>query len=103
MIVHAGDEGVTAFDPMYQLLLTQKVESTINSNRRRPRCAHRQPVNQFISTKGLMARQQCFQDPTSHRRQSFFTGSANRFRMSDGVACATMVVVTGLRKYRVRD
>ena len=58
VLLHAGDEGVAAFDAVHEPLLAQKIERAIDGDRRRPRAAHRQPVDQLIGAERLVARQQ---------------------------------------------
>ncbi len=101
VIVHAGDEGIAAFDAMDQALLAQEIECAVDSNWRRPRRAASQPVDQLISAKRLMACQQGFQHSPAHRRQTLIARSADRFGVRNGVARATFVVMIRLRKDRV--
>jgi hypothetical protein len=102
VIMHAGDEGVTAFNAMHEPLLAQKVERAINGDRRDARSAHRQPIDQLIGAEWQMACKQRLQHAAAHRREPLIARGANRFGTRDRVAGATAMVVIGRRKYRAQ-
>ena len=101
MILHAGDEGVAAFDAVDQPLLAQEIERAVDGDRRRPRAAQRQPVDQLIGAERLVARQQRLQHAAADRRQAPRTRGADRLGVRDRIAGATLVVVTWRREHRV--
>jgi hypothetical protein len=102
VIVHAGNEGVAAFDSMHQILLAQEIERSINRDRGRPRAAPRQTVDKFVGSERMMACQQRLEHAPAHRRQALFAGGADRLGVGDRVVRATPMVVIGLGKYRLR-
>ena len=94
MIVHAGDEGVAAFDTVNETVVAQKFEHSINRDRRRSRLLL-QAVNDFISAERAMAAQQNFKYLTPHRGESLRARGALRFGMGNGSAGAALMVVIG--------
>jgi hypothetical protein len=97
MIVHAGDEGVAAFDAVSQTVVAQKFERSINRDRRWPRLLLH-AVNDFVGPKRAMAAQQNFKHLAPHRGESLRARGALRFGMGDGGAGAALMVVVGRGK-----
>ena len=60
VIMSAGDKGVAAFDAMHQAIVAQKIQRTINRDRRRAilrGTVLRQVFDDLVSAERLMARQ----------------------------------------------
>ena len=94
MIVHARDEGVAAFDAVNEIVVAQKIERSINRDRRRTRLLL-QAVNDFIGAKRAMAAQQNFKHLAAHRGESLGAHGTLRFRMCNGSAGAARMIVIG--------
>ncbi len=94
VIVHAGDEGIAALDPMNQTVIPQKFERAIDSDRRRPGPIP-QPFNDFVGPEWFVAREQRFEYVPADRRQPLRTRGAQRFGVGDGRAGAATVIVVG--------
>ena len=94
VIVHAGDEGISALDPMNKAIVAQKLERAIDGDRRRPGPI-RQPFNDFVGPEWFVAREQSFEHVPTHRRQPLRTRGAQRFGVGDGRAGAAAVIVVG--------
>jgi hypothetical protein len=86
---------------VYEALLAQKIERAVNRDWRRPRAAQRKPVDQLIGAKRRVARQQRFQNAQADGRKPFLARGADLFGMGNGVAGATVMIMTGRRKNRV--
>jgi hypothetical protein len=97
MIVHAGNEGVAAFDAVNETVVAQKFERSINRYRRRTRPLL-QAVNDFISAERAMAAQQNFKHLAPHRGESLRARGALRFGMRNGSAGAALMIVIGRRE-----
>ena len=69
MIVHAGNERVTAFDAMDEPVVAQELERAIDRDRRRAGGVL-EPFHDLVGAKRLMACEQRFQHLPPHRRQS---------------------------------
>lgn len=102
VIMHAGNEGVAAFDSMHQILLAQEIERPINRDRGRPRTPSRQAVDEFVGSERMVACQQGLEHAPAHRRQALLAGGADRLGMGDRVVRAAPMVVIGLGEYRLR-
>jgi len=83
---------------MHEILLSQKVECSINRNGSRPRASPRQTINEIVSPEWVMACQQGLEDSPAYRSQALPACSANRFSMGDRVIRAAPVIVIGLGK-----
>ena len=68
VIVHAGDEGIAALDPMDKAIVAQKFERAIDGDRRGPGPI-RQPFNDFVGPEWLVACEQRLEHVPAHRRQ----------------------------------
>ncbi len=100
MIVHAGNECVSALDSMHEILLAQKIECPINGDRRRPRASQGQSINQFIGAERVMTSQQSLEHPAANWREPLLSGATDRFRVGNGIGSAPRVVVIRFRKDR---
>ena len=67
MIVHAGDEGVAAFDAVNESIVAEKFECPINRDWCRTRLLL-QPIDNFIGAQRTVAGEQNFKHLTPHRR-----------------------------------
>ncbi len=94
VIVHAGDEGIAALDPMNKAIVAQKFERAIDGDWRRPgpTC---QPFNDFVGAKRLVACEQCLEHVPAHRRQPLRPRRAQGFGVGDSGAGAAAVIVIG--------
>jgi hypothetical protein len=97
MIVHAGNEGVAAFDTMNKTVVAQKFERAINRDWRRTRLLL-QAVNDFIGAKWAVAAQQNFEHLAPHRGEPLRARGALRFGMGNRGAGAALMVVVGRGK-----
>jgi hypothetical protein len=94
VIVHAGDEGIAALDPMNKTVIPQKFERAIDSDRCRPGPIP-QLFNDFVGPEWFVAREQSFEHVPAHRRQPLRTRGAQRFGVGDGRAGAAAMIVVG--------
>jgi hypothetical protein len=94
VIVHTGDKGVPALDPMNKTVIPQKFEGAIDGDRRRPGPIP-QPFNDFVGPEWFVAREQSFEHVPAHRRQPLRTRGAQRFGVGDSRAGAAAVIVVG--------
>ena len=102
MTMHACDEGISALYAMDKLLFAQEVECAIHCNRRRPRAANVQPIDQLVSAQWSVACQKRLQHLATHGGQSLLPGRTDCLGMGDRIARAAPMIVTRFRKNRVR-
>src|SRR6185295_5126033 len=103
MTMHACDEGVSTLDAMNKFLFTQKLECAIDCDRRRPRAANFQPIDQLVGAERSVARQKRLQHLAAHWSQTFLSGCTDRLGVRDCIARAAPVIVARFRKNRVRE
>ncbi len=69
VIVDAGDEGVAALDAMDEAVLAQKIERTVDRDRRGPCAGGRRAVDDLVGAERLVALEQNLQHLATDRRQ----------------------------------
>src|ERR1700686_5922645 len=59
VIVDAGDERIAACNPVNQSVAAQELQGAISGDGRGACACRREPLNELVGAKGLMAREQC--------------------------------------------
>lgn len=97
MVVHAGDKGVAALDPMNEAVIAQKFQRAIDGDGRRARFLL-QSIDDFIGAERPMTRQQSFKDLPPHRGEPLTARNALRLSMRDCRAGAALMIMVGCRE-----
>jgi hypothetical protein len=99
--MHAGDEGVAALDAVDEAVVAEKIERAVD----RDRCRTPMPgesLDDLVGAERAVGVQQRLEHVAAHRGEPLRAGGAQHFRVRDGRAGATFVVVVRRRKNGLR-
>ncbi len=101
MAMRAGQEGVAAFDAMYQPVLHQEFQRAIHGDRCRPRDLRGQLLDDLVGTERAMAAEQRLQHLAADRRKILAAALTGLLGAHQGLGGTAGVIVIRRRKGRV--
>jgi hypothetical protein len=99
VIVDAGDERIAACNPVNQSVAAQELQGAISGDGRRACACRREPLNELVGAKGLMAREQCREHLAAKRGEALPALQAPRFGHSHCIVETPIMIVIRRGKY----